>query len=56
MHHKVIILDDSTVITGSYNFSRNAEERNDENTLVIHSPEMARLYLEEFERVFEQAR
>ncbi|HLE14534.1 MAG TPA: phospholipase D-like domain-containing protein [Anaerolineales bacterium] len=56
MHHKVIVIDDRIVITGSYNFSRNAEERNDENTLVIHDPDIARLYLEEFRRVFELAK
>ena len=30
MHHKVIVIDEETVITGSYNFSKNAEERNSE--------------------------
>ena len=56
MHHKVFIIDGETVITGSYNFSRSAEERNDENTLIIHNPELAVQYLSEFERVFEKAR
>lgn len=48
MHHKVMIIDRQIVVTGSYNFSRSAEERNDENLLVIHSPEIAALYLAEF--------
>ena len=34
MHHKVIIIDNKTVITGSYNYSRNAEELNDENIVM----------------------
>lgn len=55
MHHKVIIIDERIVITGSYNFSRSAEERNDENVLIIHSPQVARFFLAEFERVFERA-
>ncbi|MFN2235352.1 MAG: phospholipase D-like domain-containing protein [Anaerolineales bacterium] len=55
MHHKVFIIDGDTVITGSYNFSQSAEERNDENTLIIHDPEVAVFYLAEFERVFEKA-
>jgi phosphatidylserine/phosphatidylglycerophosphate/cardiolipin synthase-like enzyme len=55
MHHKVIVIDRSTVVTGSYNFSANAEKSNDENTLIIHNPEIAALYLAEFERVFGQA-
>ena len=48
MHHKVIIIDDKIVITGSYNFSRNAAERNDENVLIIHSARTATLYSDEF--------
>ena len=52
MHHKVIIIDESILITGSYNFSRNAETQNDENVLVIHNPELAARFLKEFERVY----
>lgn len=55
MHHKVIIIDEEIVVTGSYNFSRNAEEKNDENTLVIHSPKVAAAYRVEFERIMSQA-
>jgi len=55
MHHKVIIIDGKIVVAGSYNFSRSAEEFNDENTLIIYSPQAAALYLAEFERVFEKA-
>jgi phosphatidylserine/phosphatidylglycerophosphate/cardiolipin synthase-like enzyme len=55
MHHKVLIIDDSIVVTGSYNFSRSAEERNDENTLVIHDPAIAAQYLAEFQEIFDAA-
>ena len=55
MHHKLFIIDGAIVVTGSYNFSRSAETRNDENTLVIHNPEIAALFLAEFERLFAQA-
>lgn len=52
MHHKVIIIDAETVITGSYNFSRNAEENNSENLLIIKgNPDIASAYLAEFQRV-----
>lgn len=51
LHHKVLILDESIVILGSYNFSRSAEESNDENVLIIHSPELAARFLAEFARV-----
>jgi phosphatidylserine/phosphatidylglycerophosphate/cardiolipin synthase-like enzyme len=55
MHHKVILIDNQIVILGSYNFSRNAEESNDENTLIIHNADLAAQFLAEFERVFEKA-
>lgn len=55
MHHKVIIIDGYTVVTGSYNFSRSAEEQNDENTLVVHHPEIAAFYMVEFQRVYAHA-
>ena len=55
MHHKVMLIDDHIVISGSYNFSNNAKMRNDENTLIIHSPEVAAIYREEFERVWGEA-
>lgn len=56
MHHKVIIIDERIVITGSYNFTARAERTNDENLLIIDDPKLAAEYLAEFERVFEQAR
>ncbi|MEA3339494.1 MAG: phospholipase D-like domain-containing protein [Chloroflexota bacterium] len=56
LHHKVIIVDDATVILGSYNFTASAETRNDENLLIIHDPEVAALFVAEFGRVYEQAR
>jgi phosphatidylserine/phosphatidylglycerophosphate/cardiolipin synthase-like enzyme len=52
MHHKVIIIDGEIVVTGSYNFSKSARTRNDENTLILHNREIAELYIEEFERVW----
>ena len=55
MHHKVIVIDGSLVITGSYNFSTNAEESNDENVLILYSQPIASLFLIEFERVFDLA-
>jgi phosphatidylserine/phosphatidylglycerophosphate/cardiolipin synthase-like enzyme len=52
MHHKVIIIDDNTVITGSFNFTVTADKANDDNILVIHSPAVAALYTQEFDRVY----
>jgi len=56
MHHKVIIIDDTTVILGSYNWTASADTRNDENLLIIHDPEVAALFVAEFGRIYEQAR
>jgi phosphatidylserine/phosphatidylglycerophosphate/cardiolipin synthase-like enzyme len=56
MHDKVIIIDNQVVITGSYNFSDNAENNNDENTLIIYNPEIAKLYNTEFALLFSEAK
>ncbi len=55
MHHKVLIIDEQIVVTGSYNFTNSAEKRNDENTLILHDPTLAQQYLAEFWRVYNQA-
>jgi phosphatidylserine/phosphatidylglycerophosphate/cardiolipin synthase-like enzyme len=55
MHHKVFIVDETTVIVGSFNFSKNAEEENDENLLIIDDAALAQAFLAEFERVYAQA-
>jgi len=55
MHHKVFIVDEKIVVIGSYNFSRSAEERNDENTIIVYNEKIAEFFVEEFERVYAQA-
>lgn len=54
-HHKAIVIDESIVITGSFNFSENADKSNDENVLVIENAEIAALYIAEFERRWSEA-
>jgi phosphatidylserine/phosphatidylglycerophosphate/cardiolipin synthase-like enzyme len=39
-----MVLDGSTVITGSFNFTKNAEEKNAENLLVIRDKDLAAIY------------
>ena len=39
-----MVIDGATVITGSFNFTKNAEANNAENLLVIRSPELAAKY------------
>ena len=45
-HNKIIIIDGVTVITGSFNFTKAAEERNAENLLTIRSKDLAKLYMD----------
>ncbi len=51
MHHKVFIIDNQTVITGSYNPTKAGNENNDENILIIHDKVIANQFLEEFDRL-----
>ncbi len=55
LHDKVIIIDRSIVITGSYNFSLSAETTNDENLVVIRSKAVAEWFEDEFERLYADA-
>ena len=48
-HNKIIVIDKQTVITGSFNFTRAAEEKNAENLLIIRSKDLARLYRENWQ-------
>lgn len=45
-HNKIIVIDDFLVLTGSFNFTKAAEENNAENLLVINDPVLARRYTE----------
>ncbi len=48
-HNKIMVIDGGTVITGSFNFTKAAEEHNAENLLVIRSRELADIYLRNWE-------
>ena len=52
MHHKVIVIDNKITIMGSFNFSKGAQEKNDENTLIIHNRDISKRYEREFFRLF----
>lgn len=43
-HNKVMVIDSNTAITGSFNFTKSAEERNAENFLVIRDAALAANY------------
>ncbi|MBF0481006.1 MAG: phospholipase D family protein [Desulfovibrionaceae bacterium] len=43
-HNKVMIIDGVRLITGSFNFTNAAEDKNAENLLILDSPELAAMY------------
>lgn len=54
MHHKFCVIDNQTVVTGSYNWTEAAETRNDENANVIYGDNaLATEYSLEFKRILE---
>ena len=56
-HNKVMILDGRTIISGSFNFTNQAENENAENLLVIKGqPQLAALYKENFHAHKDHAR
>jgi phosphatidylserine/phosphatidylglycerophosphate/cardiolipin synthase-like enzyme len=46
----MIVLDISIVTTGSFNFTRQAEQKNAENLLVLRSRQLAKAYIENWEK------
>jgi phosphatidylserine/phosphatidylglycerophosphate/cardiolipin synthase-like enzyme len=48
-HNKVIIIDGETVLTGSFNFTKAAQEKNAENLLILHDPTVAVAYTKNWE-------
>jgi phospholipase D len=49
-HNKVMVIDHSIVISGSYNFSAAAYTRNTENLLILHHPDLAEKYIQNWQR------
>ena len=45
-HNKIIVIDDYLILTGSFNFTKAAEEKNAENLLVINDPALSKQYIE----------
>jgi phosphatidylserine/phosphatidylglycerophosphate/cardiolipin synthase-like enzyme len=56
MHHKVIVIDGRTAVFGSFNFSTNAADDNDENILFVDDPTLAAAFLAEIDRLVAQAK
>jgi phosphatidylserine/phosphatidylglycerophosphate/cardiolipin synthase-like enzyme len=55
MHHKFIILDRRSVLTGSYNWTLESEEENYDNLVLLREPELVEIYRREFEALWREA-
>ena len=55
MHHKFVVLDGKTLLTGSYNWTLESAERNFENLIVLRDRESIVLYQQEFEALWAEA-
>src|SRR5205814_3972748 len=55
-HNKIMLIDGQTIITGSFNFTTNAEQHNAENLLVIRNrPELYQAYQNNFRHHYEHS-
>ena len=55
LHDKFAVLDERWMITGSFNWSVSAENRNRENVLILNCPDLARNYGAEWEMILPDA-
>ena len=53
MHHKFMVVDESSLITGSYNWTRSAARFNHENIILTKESALAKSFLKEFDRLWE---
>jgi len=56
LHDKVMIFDQNTVVTGSYNFTLSANNKNAENSLVIEDKEIYKKYEDEFWKIYNEGK
>ncbi|MFW5868089.1 MAG: phospholipase D-like domain-containing protein [Armatimonadota bacterium] len=54
LHHKVAVIDEARVILGSYNWTLAANNRNDENLLVLSNREVAGLFTAAFDELWDE--
>jgi mitochondrial cardiolipin hydrolase len=51
LHHKFAAIDGRRVVTGSFNWTENAERRNRENLVILECPEMAQAFNVEWDSI-----
>jgi cardiolipin hydrolase len=54
MHHKFMVADQLSLITGSYNWTRSAAKFNHENIILTKEPALVKSFLKEFDKLWEQ--
>ena len=52
MHHKFMVVDQHSVLTGSYNWTRGAARFNHENIIVTKDPTTVRMFTQEFDKLW----
>ena len=52
MHHKFALLDGATVLSGSFNWTRQAITGNNENILITNNTQVVQAYTGEFEKLW----
>jgi phosphatidylserine/phosphatidylglycerophosphate/cardiolipin synthase-like enzyme len=52
MHDKFAVIDDTVLVEGSFNWTRSADEKNRENIMIIKNPEIAKIFSNEFEKIW----
>jgi phosphatidylserine/phosphatidylglycerophosphate/cardiolipin synthase-like enzyme len=55
MHHKFVVLDRQTVLTGSYNWTLESEEENHENLVILRDSQPVEAFTQEFEALWSGA-
>ena len=52
MHHKFAVFDEKEIITGSYNWTDNAERFNYENAIFFNDPAVVQAFSKEFDKLW----
>lgn len=53
MHHKFCIVDKEILLTGSYNWTKSAAHRNQENLIITEDSKMVKAYINEYEHLWD---
>lgn len=55
LHDKFAVIDDKTVITGSFNWTNAADKKNAENLLILNDKSLAQKYKNQFKIIWSQS-